>query len=354
LENFVSLVGANGALQINSWYTGLQNGIATFFSSIIAYLPNVIAALIILLVGYLIVRAVTGGLNWGLKRINLDRHVGNTRVGQWIERSGHTVTDVVVTTIKWIFIFIIVVYAIAALRIPPLSASMDAILAWIPQLIGVAIIVFAGLLIGSWIGRSLENTLPRYGVQGGRLIGMIVEVLIYLFVFDLAIIQLGIARGIIFVFSEAMSWGLAAALAIGLGGALFYALKEVLPGMISGSTTIAGTLKPGQTVTIEGMPNTGGEDGGTLRGRISSVGMFNTVLMRDRGGYVVIPNDLLMDKPLFVEGGEEPRPFEHGMRERFSDINQRFEEDSMKQQQQQQQQKQGGDGGRSERYLGTG
>jgi hypothetical protein len=304
----------------------LQNGVAAFLTSVIAFLPNVIAALIILLVGYLIVRALTGGLNWGMKRVNLEKHVSNTRIGKAIERSGHTLTEIVITTVKWLFLFIVIVYAISALRIPSLTASMEGILAWIPSLIGVAIIVFAGLLIGSWIGKGLENTLPRYGVHGGRLISIIVEVLIYLFVFNLAIIQLGIGQGIVFVFSTAMSWGIAGALAIGLGGALLYGMREVLPGVISGSTTIASTLKPGQTVTIEGVSNMGGGDGGTLKGKISSVGMFNTVLKRERGGYVVIPNNLLMDKPLIVEGGEEPRPFEHGMRDRFSDFHDKFEE----------------------------
>lgn len=318
------LVGGSAYLQVTSWYAGLQNGLATFLTNVIAFIPNVIAFAIILLVGYLLVRAFVGAANWGMKRANLEKHIGNTRIGHAVERSGHTFTDIVVSVVKWIFYFIVIVYAISALNIPSLTASMDAILAWLPQLIGVAIIVFAGLIIGSWIGKGLETTLPRYGVQGGRVIGMIVEIIIYLFVFNLAIIQLGIARGIVFIFSEAMSWGLAAALAIGLGGALLYALKDILPGMVSGSTTVASTLKPGQTVTIEGMPNMGG-NGGTLRGQVSSVGMFNTVLKRERGGYFVVPNDLLMDKTLIVEGGEEPRPFEHGMRGRMDDLNDKVE-----------------------------
>jgi hypothetical protein len=351
--HFEILLRGITTLQITTWYSGLQAGIAAFIESIITYLPNVIAFTLILLIGYLIVKAFVKVVSWGMKRISLEKQVGHTRIGQAVERSGHTFTDIVVTTVKWIFYFIIIVYAISALKIPPLTASMDAILAWIPELIGVAIIVFAGLLIGSWIGKGLENTLPRYGVQGGRLIGMIVEVIIYLFAFDLAIIQLGIARGIIFVFSEAMSWGLAAALAVGLGGALLYALKDILPGMVSGSTTVASTLRPGQTVTIEGMPNVGG-DGGKLTGEVSSVGMFNTVFKRRGGGFYIVPNNLLMDKTLIVESGEEPRPFEHGVRERVSDLNNKFESHMDDVEQQQQRGSAGNNGSGPPQYIESG
>lgn len=347
------LVGSTATLQVATWYAGLQVGIATFLTSIFAFLPNLIAFVIILLVGYLIVRAFVKAIDWGMKRVNLETHMGHTRVGQAVERSGHSFTDIVVTTVKWVFYFIVIVYAISALGIPPLTASMQAILGWIPNLIGVAVILFAGLLIGSWIGKGLENGLPRYGVQGGRIIGMVVELMIYLFVFNLALTQIGIAQGILFVLNTALSWGLAAALAVGLGSALFYGLREVIPGIVSGSTTIASTLKPGQTVTIEGMPNVGQGDGGRLSGEVSSVGMFNTVLRRRGGGYYVVPNDLLVDKTLIVESGEEPRPFEHGMRDRMSDLNSKFQ-DHMDDMKQQEPQTSGNNTRKRPQYLETG
>src|SRR5579872_1483684 len=256
-------------------FGAVYSGLASFITSIFLFIPDLIAAVLILVIGYVIVRVVTGAIKWGLNRVNLDRHVGSTRIGQMVERSGHTLSQIVVGVAKWLMLLIVVVYAISALAIAPLTASMLGILAWIPNLIGVAIIVFAGLFIGSYIGRALENILPRYGVSGGRIVGMVVEALIYLFVLDLAVIQLGVGQGIVFMMTTALSWGLAAALAIGFGGALFYALRQIVPPMISGSTTIASTLKPGQVVSLQGIPNlVGASNGGTIRGTVSNVGMF--------------------------------------------------------------------------------
>jgi hypothetical protein len=307
--------------------SGVTAGINGFFASVFAFLPNVIAFLIILLVGYLIVLGVVRVLRYGMSRANFERHIGQTRLGQAVERAGTSLTNIVVTTFKWILILIVVVYAITALGIPSLTLSMNAVLAWIPRLAAAAIIVFFGALAASWIGHTLENSLPRYGVGGGKLVGLAVELLIYGIVFNFALIQIGFAQGILFVTTTAFAWGMAAALAIGFGVALAYGLREVIPPLINGSTNIAGTLKEGQSVSIEGIPNTGGGNGGMVRGRIRSVGMFNTIIERREGGYIVVPNNLLMNKPIVVEDGSEPpRPFEQGVSDRISNIEDRYQE----------------------------
>ena len=323
------LTSAGTPLQLTplaSFYAGLT----TFFAEILAFIPNLIAALIILLIGYLIVRAVVKVLGITMQRTNLDRHVGNTNLGKAIEKSGHPMSNIVLTTVKWLLYLIVIVYAISALGIPPLTASMLGVLGWIPDLIAVVIIVFVGALVASWVGKGIENTLPKYGVGGGRIIGLAVELLIYLIVFNFAMIQIGFAQGIIFTITTALSWGFAAALAIGFGVAIALALREILPPMVSGSTTIASTLKEGQQISIEGIPNLGNGGGGRVSGTVRSVGMFNTVLQQGKNGgakgFLVLPNNLLMDKPITIESGEEPIPFEHNVRGRVSDLHERFEQ----------------------------
>jgi len=315
-----------GTLQVAPLLSGFYSALTAFLTSIFLFIPNLIAFLIILLVGYLIVRAVVRALNYGFRRSNLDRRISRTNLGQTIERSGHSLTNIVVTTIKWLLYLIVVVYAVSALSIAPLTASMLGILGWIPNLIAVIIIVFAGALIASFVGKGIENTLPRYGVGGGRIIGLAVELLIYVIVFNFALIQIGFGQGILFMITTAVSWGLAAALAIGLGVAIAYALRGVIPPMISGATTISGTLKEGHKVTIQGIPNPSGSD--RVSGTVRSVGMFSTVVENERGGFMVLPNSLLTDKPIMVEGGtaEPPVPAEKSLQKRMNDINEKFED----------------------------
>jgi len=55
--------------------------------------------------------------------------------------------------------------------------------------------------------------------------------------------------------------------------------------------------------------------------------MFNTVVETQTQagrGFFVVPNELLVDKPVFVQG-EAPQLFDEGLRQRASELNQRFE-----------------------------
>ena len=49
----------------------------------------------------------------------------------------------------------------------------------------------------------------------------------------------------------ALVWGIAAAIAIGLGIALANALKDILPGVVHSTTNIHSTLKPGLKIRFE-------------------------------------------------------------------------------------------------------
>jgi hypothetical protein len=294
-----------------------SSAFTTFLTQIFAFIPNLIGALVTLVVGYVIIKVAVKGLGIGMKKSNVDEHLGRTEVGQFIERSGQTFSGLTTSIVRGLLWLIVAVYAITVLGIAPLTTSMLSILAWLPDLVGAGIIVFAGVLIASYAGKAISNALSRYGVGGGTIVGLAVKLLIYALVINFALIQLGFGQGILYTTSTALSWGLAAAIAMGLGIPIAYSLKEVMPPMFTGATTVASTLKEGQQVSIEGIPNTG-YDGGKISGTIRAVGMFNTIIERPSngraGGFVILPNKQLMDRPIFVEGGEAPTPWEHGIR----------------------------------------
>jgi Conserved TM helix len=315
-------VFAAGTLQVE----GASNAFTAFLTEVSAFIPNVVGAAIVLLVGYLVVRAAVGALRVGMRRAKLEGRINETGLGRAIERSGSSLSNIVVLTVKWILYLVVVAYAVIALGVSALTASMLGVLAWIPNLVGVAIIVFVGALAASYVGKALETALPRYGVTGGRIIGLVVEFLIYALVFDFALIQIGFGAGIIYTMTTAFAWGLAAAMAIGFGVSIAYALRGVMTSMLTGATTLVGALKEGQRISVEGIQGAG-NDAGRVTGTVRSVGMFSTVLQRDGNGngFLIVPNGMLMDKPISVEGDEVPRLVEEKIRDRMSNFNRRYE-----------------------------
>jgi small-conductance mechanosensitive channel len=93
----------------------------------------------------------------------------------------------------------------------------------------------------------------------------------------------------------ALVWGIAGAIAIGLGAGLAFGLKDVLPSLIHGSTNVEPTLKKGQRIKFDGHSGT-----------IKEVGAFHIILENEEGKTVVLPTTLIADKEILIESGPEP------------------------------------------------
>jgi hypothetical protein len=118
---------------------------------------------------------------------------------------------------------------------------------------------------------------------------------LYAIVFVTAITQLQIGAGILNMVIAALVWGIAGAIAIGLGVGLAYALKDLLPSLIYGMTNVRSILKPGQKVKFDGRVGT-----------IKQAGAFHIILEDDKGITVVVPTRQIAEKEIQVESGPEP------------------------------------------------
>jgi hypothetical protein len=98
---------------------------------------------------------------------------------------------------------------------------------------------------------------------------------------------------------------MAAAIAVGVGVGLAYALRETFPAMIRGSTQIQPALRKGQRVTI----------GGVTTGTIQEAGSFSVILKDEQGKTIVIPTKNILDKEIVIESGPAPATQERAVEE---------------------------------------
>jgi hypothetical protein len=94
---------------------------------------------------------------------------------------------------------------------------------------------------------------------------------------------------------SALVWGLAGAIAIGLGVGMAYGLKDVLPSLIHGSANVESTLKRGQKIKFDGKTGT-----------IKQAGAFHIIMENEEGKTVVMPTKMIADKEIIIESGPEP------------------------------------------------
>ena len=262
------------------------NSLNEFFAQAVAAIPRIIAAGIILLIGYIIGRAVGWAISKILEKMNLEDTISKTGIGQAVSRSGWSMSRIISTAARW---FIYIFFITAAVN------ALQSIWLWIPNLIAFIIIIIVGSIIADFVGNWAQKELPARGVPGGRAIGLGAKGILYAIVFVTAITQLQIGGGILNTVIAALVWGIAGAIAIGLGVGLAYALKDFLPSLIYGVTNVQSTLKPGQKVNFQGRVGT-----------IKQAGAFHIILEDENGKTVIVPTKHIAEKEIQIESGPEP------------------------------------------------
>jgi hypothetical protein len=183
------------------------------FGRVVSFVPNLIAALIILAVGFLVAVVLERVTRRGLLAIGLDRRPGARRLlgdGPGLQRLPTTGGRI----IYWVAALITLGVAVDALHLAWLSAGVARVLGYIPSVLAAAGIVVAGYIGGNFLYRQLagKGAGSTFWARFGR--GAILVTAGFM-----ALQQLGIATTIVTTaFTVALSaMAVAGALAFGLG-----------------------------------------------------------------------------------------------------------------------------------------
>jgi len=199
-------------------YYSLTNAFINFVS----FLPALIGAAIILIVGWLISGLLANLIERGLKAIGLESAVERSGIGDFVRRSGTrmTISGVIATLIKY-FIFLIFVQAAAnVLGIPQLTEIINRIILFIPNVVVAMAIIVVGSLIARFLSGLVRSSVSELGVGSPNLLATLTQYTVIGFAVIAAIDQLGIAATLVNTLLIGLigSVALAVGLAFGLGG----------------------------------------------------------------------------------------------------------------------------------------
>src|SRR5215813_11624577 len=200
-----------------TWYSFTQ-ALNTFVS----FLPSLLVALIVLVVGWFIASFLGRLIARGLNAIGLERAVERSGIGRFIEQSGSrwTMSEIIAALIKWSIFLIFIQAAASLLGMAQITAIINSVILFIPKLIvALAIIVF-GSLIARFVAGLARGSLAEMGVGGAGLIAKLAQYAIIGFAIVAAFNQIGVAQTVVNTLLIGLigSVALALGLAFGLGG----------------------------------------------------------------------------------------------------------------------------------------
>jgi hypothetical protein len=188
--------------------------LAGAFNKTIAFLPNLLAALVILVVGFVVAKILQSITRRLLQALGLEHRQTARRL---VEHEGllARVPKAGGRIVYWVVALITIGVAIDSLHLAWLSAGVARVLAYVPNLLAAGVVIIAGYLLGNFAYRQAAARTEEGSVLWPRLL----RGGIYVVAGFMAVQQLGIATAIV---TTAFALGLGAmaaagAVAFGLG-----------------------------------------------------------------------------------------------------------------------------------------
>ncbi len=246
----------------------IVNSLLNALNNFISFLPALIGATIILLVGWLISGVLANLIERALRAIGLENAVERSGIGDFVRRSGTrmTISGIIAALVKY-FIFLIFVQAAAnVLGIPQLTEIINRIILFIPNVIVAMAIIVVGSLIARFLSGLVRSSVSELGVGSPNLLATLTQYIILGFAVIAAIDQLGIAAGLVntLVYGLIGSVALAAGLAFGLGGRDVAA--QITQNWYQSSQTLANAARQRAN-----LPGRGSNLGQTTSGDVQSI-----------------------------------------------------------------------------------
>ena len=190
----------------------LQNALSTFLS----FLPQLVGAIVILIIGYIVAKVLQAVVGRVLQAIGFDGWMEKGGIKQFFDRAqtNYTPATVIGRLVFWFVFIIALTMAADALGISQVSAVLGQLIAFIPNIIAAILILILAALLANFVSGIVR------GATGSNLLASVAQYAIIVYAAFAALTQLGIAVQLTANTFLILLGGvaLAAAIAFGIGG----------------------------------------------------------------------------------------------------------------------------------------
>ena len=193
------------------------------------WIPNLLGALAVLAIGYVLAKVVSGVVRQALRRGGLDRRLQSGQTGRFVGRVTRSPSRFLGTLTFWAILIGAISLAVSVLGIDALEDFVAAVYGYLPNLLAAFLIFLVAGAIAAGISVLVSRTLGD--TPTGKIVGTIAPAIVMAIAVFMILDQLRIAEDIVRITYAGLiaALVLAAGLAFGLGG------REVAAEMLRGA-----------------------------------------------------------------------------------------------------------------------
>jgi len=257
------------------WFDIIVHSTQAALAQLLIYVPKVAAALLLLLIAYIIAKIMQKITTRVAQAVGADRLAEKAGVDSFLRTAGfrRSLSWYIGRFLFWVILLLFLLPISDILNLGFFADVVGRIVYYLPNLL-VALVI---LVIGFWAARVLgglaEGAAIRIGADHSRAIGGVVRGLIVLVTLIITLSQLNIAADILVfvVITLLASLGIAFALSMGLGSV------EIVKNLLAGYY-LQRQLKPGTPIQI-----------GNIHGTLVAIGTLVSIVQSEEKN-IVLPN----------------------------------------------------------------
>jgi len=204
---------------VRIWATLTTDAVSASLKDVINYLPKVIGAVVVILIGVLVAWAVKTVIVRVLKLVKVKPYTDAIGLNKVFPESLGLV-ELLGDLAKWIVMIVFLLPALEILGLSEVNDLVARVVAYLPNVVVAVVIVIVGAVVADLISRVVESAASTIGAKTASAAADVARWAVIVFVVLGALMQLGVAVTIIdrLVTGVVVAVALAAGLAFGLGG----------------------------------------------------------------------------------------------------------------------------------------
>ncbi len=200
----------------------LTDSFQSLGSDLLAFLPRLLAALLLLVLGWLLARGVRRLTIRALRFAHLDEAAEKAGFDDFLVQGGvrYTTVTLVANAVYWLLTLGVTLAVLSSLGLHTASELFARLVQYIPNVVATVIVLIFGSLFAQFVQTATFTYLSNLGVTSARAISGIARAALIVFIVSISLEQLSIG-GQVLVSAFQIAFGalcFALALAFGLGG----------------------------------------------------------------------------------------------------------------------------------------
>jgi small-conductance mechanosensitive channel len=272
--------------ELTTWSELFMNSLQTFGQKLMGAIPSLLAAIAILLIGWLLAKLISSGISKLLKLVKFDTLSEKVKFTEFLSRANVSLTPsgLIGKFVYWLLLLLVIISASDALGWNAVSNEISKLLSYLPNLLIAIVFFVVGTYIASFVRDLIQGAASSLGISTGKLISSVVFYLLFIIVTLTALDQAGVDTTIITSNLLLFLGAILAAAAISYG----IASKDVLSNILA-SFFSRRNFKVGQIIEVDG-----------IKGEIISINNISVTIQDNNKEKIIVPSHILITNKVKV------------------------------------------------------